>query len=146
MFRVVLRFSQMKARDMKEPRKKLTQEQKKERLAEMKRYMSGARAVTEQMTMQEIKEAEARVEAFMATQFTEYVPLKHHLFNFQARNVRKQHSKLTPQDELSKFNLYVGGEGQTEEKMSKYEERKASSVAREVRDVEEVDGVQGDWC
>ena len=30
--------------------------------------------------------------------------------------------------------------------MSKYEERKASSVAREVRDVEEVDGVQGDWC
>ena len=84
MFRVVLRFPQMKARDMKEPRKKLTKDQKKERLADMRRYMSGARAVTETMTMQEIKEAEARVEAFMATQFTEYVPLNHHLFNFQA--------------------------------------------------------------
>ena len=136
----------MQDRGMKEPRKKLTYDEKRERLAEMRRYMSGARAATETMTLNEIKAAEERVEAFMATKFKEYVPLANHLFNFQRRNVLKQHSKLTPADELSKFNLFVGGEGQTEERMSKMEERKPSSVAREVQDAEPVDGVEGDWC
>ena len=48
---------------------------------------------------------------------------------------------MTPEDELSKFNLYTGGQGQTEEKFDQIEERKVSSAAPKVEDIEDDDDV-----
>ena len=140
-FRVahVLYNLQMKSRDVTEKRKQLMPHEKEERLEEFRRYMSGARAVTEQMSLHEIMQAEGKIDDFMRDKFPSYLPLKNHNFDFERRNVMRQYSKMTPEDELSKFNLYTGGQGQTEEKFEKLEERKASSAAPVVEDIEDED-------
>ena len=91
----------------------------------------------EKRSRQQVRESENKVGAFMAEKFSSYVHLKHHLMNFQRENVLKQFSKETPANELSKFNLYLGGENQTSERFHGMDERKASSAAKEREDVSE---------
>ena len=86
-------------------------------------------------------EAEGKVEDFMSVKFDSYIPLKHHNFNCERQNVMRQYSKMTPEDELSKFKLYTGGQGQTEEKFDQIEERKVSSAAPKVEDIEDDDDI-----
>ena len=119
----------MESRKTKEPRKHLTDEEREARVEDYRRFMSGARAVVEQASKQEIEAAQERIGDFMAEQFPQYIPLKYHQFNYERRNVMKQYSKTTPAEQLSKYNLYTGGEGQTEEKFLEMAERKVSSVA-----------------
>lgn len=80
-------------------------------------YVMTCRRLCEPPTLEEVREAEGRVGDFMQLQFPDYIPLRHHLMRFQQLNILKQHSDLTPAEELSVYNLYTGGEGQTEEQM-----------------------------
>ena len=122
----------MKPREVTTKRKKLvTDEEKDEQLQEFRRYMSGARAVTEQVSRHEMMEAETRIGDFMKEKFTSYVPLRNHTFDYEKINVMRQYSKTTPEDLLTKYNLYLGGEGQTEERFEKIPERDTSSVTKE---------------
>ena len=130
---------QMKDRGRQEPRKKLTDEERAAKIEDYKRFMSGARAVVEQSSRQEIENAMQRVGDFMDETFKDYIPLRHHQFNFERRNIMKQYSKITPAEELSKYNLYTGGQGQTEEKFLEMQERKASSAAAKVEILSEED-------
>ena len=92
--------------------------------------------------MHEIMQAETKVGDFMQEKFRCYIPLKYHNFDFEKRNVMRQHSKMTKEEDLSKFNMYTGGQGQTEEKFEKIAERNASSAApvEEDIDAEDEDG------
>ena len=67
----------------------------------------------------------------MKEKFTPYVPLRNNTFDYEKINVMRQYSKTTPEDILTKYNLYLGGEGQTEERFEKIPERDTSSVAKE---------------
>ena len=51
--------------------------------------MSGARAVTEQLSLHEIMEAEGKVEDFMRVKFDSYIPLNPHNFKYERQNVMR---------------------------------------------------------
>ena len=92
-------------------------------------YVMKCRRKCEAPTMEEVREAEARIGHFMELQFANYVPLRYHLMKFQENNIMRQHSELTPAEELSVFNFFNGGERQTEEQMNGIAPRAASSAA-----------------
>lgn len=89
----------------------------------------------------EVAATEAKVGAFMSGKFPDYVPLQHHLMDYEVENILRQYSKTTAESELSVFNLYTGGEGQTEERMGKIEGRKVCEVA--APDIEEESEEEG---
>ena len=94
-------------------------------------YIKECRRAVEVPAYEETREAENRVGDWMQHRFgDEYVPLNYHLMRFQEANLMKQYSDLTPEEELSVFNLYLGGEGQTEERMSKIAPKKPSKKAK----------------
>ena len=93
------------------------------------------RSRVEKRARQQIRDSENRIQEFMSTKFPNYVHLRHHLMDYQKANVLKQYSKTTPDEELSKFNLYLGGENQTSAKFDNMEERKKSSAAKEREEV-----------
>ena len=76
-------------RDVKEKRKQLLPHENEERMADFRCYMSGARAVTEQLSLHEIMEAEGKVEDFMRVKFDSYIPLNHHNFKYELQNVMR---------------------------------------------------------
>ena len=86
----------------------------------------------EKMSKEELLEAENRIEDMMNDWFDTYIPLKYHLHTYQERNIMKQHSLLTPEAELSVFNLYTGGEGQTRQQMAGIAPRKESEAVKHV--------------
>ena len=71
-------------------------------------YVMECRRKCEAPTMEEVREAEARIGHFMELQFANYVPLRYHLMKFQENNIMRQHSELTPAEELSVFNFFTG--------------------------------------
>ena len=94
-------------------------------------YIQECRRAVEVPAYEETREAENRVGDWMEHRFgDEYVPLNYHLMRFQEANLMKQYSDLTPEEELSVFNLYFGGEGQTEERMSKIPPKKPSKKSK----------------
>ena len=75
----------------------------------------------------------------MQLQFPDYIPLRHHLMRCHQLNILRQHSDLTPAEELSVYNLYTGGEGQTEEQILGILRKQPTStfLARDATDDEE---------
>ena len=63
-----------------------------------------------------VNEAEEDVAQFMREKFTEYVPLRHHLPRFKAKQYLDLHSKEVPASEKNLTMGYTGGE-QTEESL-----------------------------
>ena len=130
---------QMKNRGVASKRKQVDEDKKDQRLQDFRRYMSAARAVTEQVSLREMVEAEGRIGDFMKSKFESYIPLRHHTFDYEKDNVMRQYSKTTPEELLTKYNLYLGGEGQTEARFEKIPERDVSSVAQEREELLEDD-------
>lgn len=91
------------------------------------------------LTCDQMKDTQDKISAIMSDQFHEYVPLNNHLHRYQMRAMQKYFSKTTPKSELTIYNLYTGGEGQTEERMGKLKCRQASSIARDDSSSEEED-------
>ena len=108
----------------------LTGEERRAQGEEFASYMMECRRKCEAEEIEEIAETENLLEGFMADRFRQYVPLDHHLMGYQMRNVLAEYSKETPAALKSKYNLYLGGEGQGRESMSNVGER-VSSRARE---------------
>lgn len=109
-------------------------EEREAQQEQFREFMKAARREVEQDEIVECFEMESAIDDFTRTTVDkEYVPLRYHLMNYQKRNVLKEHSKLTPQNEKSIFNFYTGGEGQTEEQMrgikTRYESLVASNMA-----------------
>ena len=123
--------------DKQRPRKAKTLEERAAADKKRRDFVLECRRRVEKRSRQQVRESENKVQAFMTEKFTSYVHLKHHLMNFQRENVMKQFSKETPAEELSKYNLYLGGENQTSERFQGIEDRKASSAAKEREDVSE---------
>lgn len=123
--------------DEKRPRKKKTLEERAQLEKKQREFVLECRRRVEKRSRQQIRDSENRVGAYMGEKFPRYVHLKYHLLDYQKENLIKQHSKMTPEEELSVFNLYLGGENQTEEKFKKMEGRKASSAAKEREEVSE---------
>ena len=94
------------------------------------KFVMECRRKCEAPTMKEVREAEARIGHFMELQFANYVPLRYHLMKFQENNIMRQHSELTPADELSIYNFFTRGDGQSEEQMLGIAPRAASSAAK----------------
>ena len=120
-----------------QPREKC--EDAKKRTEEQRAFVNDCRRKVENLTREQIRESEGRVERFMKRQFKRYIPLRHHLMGFQEANLIKQHSKTTPESELSIYNNYTGGDGQTLEQISAIAPRvvsKAADAEEEVEDME----------
>ena len=102
-------------------------------------YVMQCRRLCEAPSQEEVREAEGRVGDFMQIKFPTYIPLRYHLMEYQQRNIMKQHSDLTPGEELSIFNFYTGGEGQTEEQMLGIAAKKPTSAAVPREDTDDED-------
>lgn len=106
--------------------------------AKQREFVYNCRRKVEELSREQIRESEERVAKFMAKRFkNKYIALRNHLMAFQEANIMRQHSKSTPASELSVYNLYTGGEGQTEEQMAAIAPRDVSKLAKEV-EVEDI--------
>ena len=126
---------QMKQRGTKQPRKVLTRMEKFNRDLKYVDFVDAKREAMNSYDDEEMEKTSAKIDTTMKMMFSEYVPLKYHLQQYQITNLRKQYCKETPPSELSVYNLYLGGENQTEEKFNMMTKRQASSVAREMSDI-----------
>ena len=106
--------------------------------AKQREFVYNCRRKVEELSREQIRESEERVAKFMAKRFkNKYIALRNHLMAFQEANIMRQHSKSIPASELSVYNLYTGGEGQTEEQMAAIAPRDVSKLAKEV-EVEDI--------
>jgi hypothetical protein len=115
---------------------KLTEEQRDERHKRYEERILQNVDATKKLTAEQMAKSEAKIEKFIEERFTEYIPLKNHLQKWQMRNVLREHSRLTPASELSKYNLFTGGQGQTKEAMELIPGKSAGSCAKEETCVE----------
>lgn len=119
--------------DRPEPMPKKTAEERENQRENFVQYVLQARRECEEEELEQCRETENALEDHMKEKFgDEYVPMKHHLMNYQVKNLLKEHSKLTPQNEKSKFHFYLGGEGQTEDQISGIKKRKSSSAKKQL--------------
>lgn len=123
---------QMKSRGVLQLARKLTAEEKTGRQKKFEQFVEKARRETEREdSCSQMDHSETTVGDAMLQLFPDYVPLNNHLMRYEMANILKQHSKLTPASQLSVYNLYTGGEGQSEERMKGKTARKVSSAAQE---------------
>ena len=101
-------------------------------------FVYECRRKVEELSREQIRESEARVQKFMDKRFKKkYIPLRNHLMAYQEANIMRQHSKSTPASELSIYNFFTGGEGQTAEQMAAIAPRDVSKIAKEM-EVEDI--------
>ena len=124
-----MRFRNDETKQVKQRTKAEDREKKEEKRRE---FIMKCRRDVEKMSQEEVLKAENRIEDMMNDWFDTYIPLKYHLHTYQERNIMKQHSLLTPEAELSVFNLYTGGEGQTRQQMAGIAPRKQSEAVKHV--------------
>ena len=106
--------------------------------SKQRQFVYDCRRKVEELSREQIRESELRVQKFMSRRFSKkYIALNHHLMAYQEANIMRQHSKTTPASELSVYNFFTGGEGQTEEQMSAIAPRDVSKIADKEEDVEE---------
>ena len=121
------RFRKGEKKEVKKRTKAKEREAKEEKRRE---YVMQCRRKVEELSQEEVREAENRIEDFMNDKFDEYIPLKYHLPLYQERNIMTQYSLLTPEAELSVYNLYTGGEEQLREQMAGIAPRKESKAVK----------------
>lgn len=73
--------------------------------------------------MDQIRATETSIDDFMNDTIPEYVPLKYHNFRYEMRAQWREFSKETPNSEKSVYNLYVGGERQSDENVKALHDR-----------------------
>ena len=88
-------------------------------------------------TMREEKPWQEKLEEVMWKEFPNYIRLSHHLPRYQMRNIYKEYSEVTPEDEKSVWNLYTHGERDTEDLLMKRAVLRRSKKIEEVLSVEE---------
>ena len=122
-------FVQLKRRGLDEPRRRINLDMRKAREEAYHDFSLTAREGFLKLTTDQMRDTEEKIGLFMQEKFPEYVPLNHHLHKYQMRAIQRQHSKHTPKNQMSVYNLYTGGEGQTEKRMSEIRPRQVSKVA-----------------
>lgn len=121
----------MDKRGIKTTRKKKTQTERERRDEEGVKYVESCRKRVDEDVASHAAVTEGQIGDLMRDQFPEYVRLKHHNFRWEINAQLAQYSKMTPSYELSVYNEYTGGEGQSKARMDKFEVRVEADVAEE---------------
>lgn len=88
-------------------------------------------------TVRQEKKWQENLDNITKEKFPDYVRLNHHLARFQINNILKQHSEETPTSEKSAFNMFTGGERETEQLLTKRDEMRRSKKYEEEMSMEE---------